>query len=146
MSHVLGQKSRSVILSQNPNFDHFAPFMIWIFFLRNCDPNFMNWQIWLQNVDIGQKYWSLIVCWPQLTFYPIQLIFGHLSNWLSKLVMQCLKFGMRINWDIWGTMKFTWGIISSNFLEKCETLIVGQLLRRRICLIKHWVALSNCKP
>ena len=98
--------------------------MIWMLSLRNYDQPLINWWIWLQNVDVGQKSWSLTVCWPQLTFYPIQLIFSHLSNWLSKFVMQDLKLGMSIFGGLWWTMKFIWGIRNPIFLVKIKTLIL----------------------
>ena len=59
--------------------------------LMNYDKPLIKWWMWLQNIYVDQKSWSLTICWPQLTFCSIQLIFNHRGNWLSKLVMQGLK-------------------------------------------------------
>ena len=104
-------------------------------FLRNHDQNFIKWWISLQNVDVDQKSWSLTVYRSQLTFDLIQLISSHLSNWLSKLVMQGMKIGMSILKEILGTMEITWGLQNPNFFVKNETLVGDLLLRRRICLV-----------
>ena len=108
----------------------------------NRDQPLIKWWMWIQNIDVDQKPWNLTVDWSMLSFYPIQLIFTHLSNWLSKLVKQGLKPDMRILWSIWGTMKPTWSIRSSISFEKNKTLVVGESLRRRTCLINPWEVLS----
>ena len=113
--------------------------------LRNHDQPLIKWWIILKNEDVDQKYWSLIVCWPQLTFFPIQLIFNHLSNWLSKFVMQDLKLDMSIFEYIWGVMKTIWGLWNPIFLEKHKTLVMDPLLRRRIdwSTLEHPWAIEN---
>ena len=95
-----------------------------------------------KNLDVDQKWWSLTINWSNLTFCPIQLIFNHLINWLSKLALQGLKFDMRVPWYILGTMKSTWGIRSPISFEKSKTLVVGQLLRKRVHLTNPWEVLS----
>ena len=75
-------------------------------------------------------------------FCPIQLIFNHLSNWLSKFVLWGLKLGMDIFWGIWRSMKSTWGLGSSISFEEIKTLIWGPLLRRSVCMVNPWVVLS----
>ena len=102
------------------------------------------------------NYPSKSWCWPKILRFDCTLTivdflsntidFSHLSNWMNKLVIQGLKLVMSILGDIWGTMKSTWGLINPIFLEKSETLVVGSLLRRRICLINSWSSLSNWRP
>ena len=113
----------------------------WVF-LMNHDQPLIKWWMWPQNVDVNQKSWGLTVCWPQLSFYPIQLIFNHLNHWLSKLVMQGLKLGMRFLGDIRRTMNPIWDLGNPIFLEKYKTLVMSPLLRRRIYLINSWATLS----
>ena len=108
----------------NPNLATFGFWWIWGHSLRNHNQPLIKWWIWLQNIDVYQKSWSLTVNWSKLTFCPIQLIFNHLTNWLSKLVLQGLKFSMRIPWYIWEIMKSTWGIRSTIFFKKSKILVV----------------------
>ena len=94
-----------------------------VVFLMNHEQILIKWWILIQNLDVDQKSWSLTVCWPQLTFSPIQLILSHLSNLLSKLG------------DLEDTKKATWDLGNPIFLEKYKTLVVDPLLWMRIYLI-----------
>ena len=112
----------------------------------NHDQPLIKWWMWLQNVDVDQKSWSLTVCWPQLTFYSTQSTVDHLSIWLSNFALWGLKLDMGIIWDMWDTMKSTWGLRSSISLEETKTLVRDPLLRRSVCMIKPCVVLSNQWP
>ena len=72
---------------------------------------------------LTKKSEVLTVCWPQLTFWPIQLIFNHLSNCLRKLDLWSLKLDMENLWSIWGTMKTIGGVRSPSGSEECQTLV-----------------------
>ena len=94
----------------------------WVF-LMNHDQPLIKWWMWLQNEDVDQKSGSLTVCWPQLTFWPIQLIFNHLSNCLRKLDLWGLKLDMENLWNIWGGPKTIGGVRSPSSSENCQTLV-----------------------
>ena len=98
--------------------------MIWSKFLRNYGPNLIKWYIWVYNIDVDQKLWSLTVNWPWLTFFPQYSWFlGQLSNWLSKNVIQGLKFVMsNLRGPRW-CMKVIWSIEGPKILVQTQTLI-----------------------
>ena len=74
------------------------------------------------NVDQKVKVWLLVL---QLTFSPIRLILGHLSNWLGKNLIQSLKLGMgNLIGPTW-SMEVTWGIGSPKIPVQTQTLISG---------------------
>ena len=113
-------------------------------YLKNCDPNLINWHILFHNVDMDQKFWSLTPSWTQLTFCPIQLILGQLVNWLSKNVIQSLKLDMsNVEGPKW-SMKVIWGIKSSIILVQSQPLIFcHQCLRRYLELINPSAVLNK---
>ena len=84
----------SWLFIQNPNLATFQSWWIlsnpWWIMINHWS----NDEISFKMRMLTKKTWSLTVCRSQLTFALAQLIFGPLSNWLSKLPLQGLKLDM----------------------------------------------------
>ena len=80
-------------------------------------------------------------CWL-LTFDLTQLIFQYLSNWLSKLVEQGMKFFIDNLEDILGLWKTFETFEAHTSWWKLKPRLEVHCLRRRICLVNSWSSLG----
>ena len=124
----------SWLFLQNPNLATFESW--WV--LRNPWWIMINLDQMIKypsNDNVDKESWSLTVFGSQLTFALAQSIFRPLSNWLSKLLLQGLKFDMD---DIENILGQWWALgyqLDSSILMQHETLVEVCCLRRRTCLV-----------